>query len=65
MKWTIVITSVAAICASAIVLLLMFRTESGNLDVDYCLDSGGSFNYKNCTCDYENSHPNKEDYQCN
>ncbi len=31
---------------------------------DSCLDSGGSYNYETCSCDYENSHPYKELHQC-
>lgn len=31
---------------------------------DMCMDSGGSYNYETCTCDYENSQPYKETHQC-
>ena len=26
------------------------------LTIDACLDDGGSFDYEQCSCDYENSH---------
>lgn len=31
---------------------------------DICLDSGGSYNYEICECDYELSHPYKKVHQC-
>jgi hypothetical protein len=31
---------------------------------DTCLDSGGSYNYETCACDYEKSYPYKEVHQC-
>lgn len=31
---------------------------------DYCLDTGGSYNYEACTCDYDNNHPNKKFHWC-
>ena len=37
---------------------------NGSVAVDTCLDSGGSFNYKTCTCDYEVNHPYIEKHQC-
>jgi len=33
-------------------------------DVDKCLDSGGSFDYENCRCDYENKHPYLKAHEC-
>jgi hypothetical protein len=32
--------------------------------VDTCLDSGGSFNYEACNCDYKNTHDFKESHSC-
>ena len=32
--------------------------------IDGCLDSGGSFDYESCTCDYKTNHPYKEEHQC-
>jgi hypothetical protein len=31
-----------------------------SMSVDSCLDSGGSYNYDQCTCDHEKSHPSKK-----
>ena len=32
--------------------------------VDSCLDSGGSYNYDKCECDFNISHPYKEKHNC-
>ena len=33
-------------------------------EVDECLDLGGSYDYEECRCDYQFSHPYKEDSSC-
>ena len=35
-----------------------------NIEVDKCLDNGGSFNYQNCECDFKESHPYTEKHIC-
>ena len=32
--------------------------------VDRCLDSGGSFNYEACACDFENNHTGVGETTC-
>jgi len=32
--------------------------------VDACLDSGGSFDYEACKCDYKKTHDYKESHSC-
>lgn len=32
--------------------------------VDACLDSGGSYNYQQCECDYSVSHSFSKEHQC-
>ena len=32
--------------------------------IDICLDNGGSFDYVNCKCDFQNSHESKEEHLC-
>ena len=32
--------------------------------VDTCLDSGGSYDYIQCECDYGSNHPVLEDHEC-
>jgi hypothetical protein len=34
-------------------------------EVDHCLDSGGSYNYDQCECDYKMNHSFKENHECN
>lgn len=33
-------------------------------EVDKCLDSGGSYNYNQCECDYQSDHEFKEYHEC-
>lgn len=44
----------------AVPLLLLDSTGP----IDACLDSGGSFNYETCTCDYQKSHPVRPSHDC-
>ena len=32
--------------------------------IDACLDSGGSFNYNKCECDFTYNHEYKESHHC-
>jgi hypothetical protein len=38
---------------------------SVSLEVDSCLDSGGSHDYEKCICDHEENHEFKENNKCN
>lgn len=35
------------------------------VDIDSCLDAGGSFNYEECKCDFNTSHVKPDKYNCN
>ena len=47
----------------AIYLLLTY--DEVNKSIYSCLDSGGSYNYLECYCDYKISHPYIVDHKCN
>jgi hypothetical protein len=47
-----------------LIVYWVFFTDSVAKNVDACLDSGGSFNYQSCECDYELSHLYIEKHQC-
>jgi hypothetical protein len=34
-------------------------------EVDDCVDTGGSYNYDQCECDYNKNHSFKENHECN
>ena len=57
MVWLIVLPLIIGFFAMLILPYFM------NL-ADACLDSGGSFNYHSCECDFEKNHEYKEDHQC-
>lgn len=42
-------------------LLPLFYQES---QIDACLDSGGSFNYEACACDFNKSHIAPKQHNC-
>ncbi len=42
-------------------LLPLFYQEN---QIDTCLDAGGSFNYKECTCDFNKSHIVPRQHTC-
>lgn len=45
-------------CVFGLALLLQAKPEVQEfLEVDACLDSGGSYDYKNKVCDFKQSHP--------
>ena len=46
------------------IIMLIYPYFSHEIKIDSCLDSGGSFNYETCECDYKNSHKNKVNHQC-
>lgn len=48
-----------------VLFALMFLNFSTQMDIDSCLDSGGSYNYEDCTCDHEKNHVYQENHQCN
>ena len=33
-------------------------------EIDSCLDSGGSYNYDECSCDHKATHPFKAQHEC-
>lgn len=41
-----------------------YRRARINWRIEGCLDFNGSFNYETCKCDFEESHPYKENHQC-
>lgn len=45
-------------------IYFLFTYGEVNSSIDSCLDSGGSFNYLECECDYRISHPYIGDHQC-
>ena len=50
--------------AIGIIVAIAYPHLSLHLKVDKCLDSGGSFNYESCECDYKESHKLMEEHQC-
>jgi hypothetical protein len=56
-----VLLAAAFICSGAV---LAKPRVQGWFQIDRCLDSGGSFDYQACSCDYEVSHTHMEDHQC-
>lgn len=42
-------------------LLPIFETD---IEIDRCLDSGGSFNYEECKCDFNKNHVKPEKNEC-
>lgn len=49
---------------SGILLSLIVPWILTSKKVDSCLDSGGSYNYETCSCDYERNHEFKKDHNC-
>lgn len=47
-----------------LIVALVVDGSSFKSKVDSCLDSGGSFDYQSCTCDYKSSHVFQEVHQC-
>ena len=48
-----------------LILLVVFGLKARTyLDVDQCLDSGGSYDYKKCECSYTSNHPFLENHKC-
>jgi hypothetical protein len=45
----------------AVVFPLIHKASS----IDSCLDTGGSFNYELCECDFKKSHTVPEVHKCN
>ncbi len=58
----IVSTSVGLGLPIVIILLLVGFPFSDN--ADSCLDSGGSYNYQKCECDYKINHEYSKVHQC-
>jgi len=56
------VTAILALLISTIVVSLVIDWFSPVSDTR--LDSGGSYNYENCECDYEVRHPYKKLHQC-
>jgi multisubunit Na+/H+ antiporter MnhB subunit len=48
----------------AIVGVIIYGNIIFPTKVDTCLDAGGSYNYQNCSCDFEQSHQFHETHQC-
>ncbi len=42
-------------------IYISFQTSGS---VDSCLDSGGSYDYQRCTCDFDKNHPYQEVHSC-
>ena len=47
-----------------LIVALVVDASSFESKVDACLDSGGSFDYQACICDYKSSHPFQQRDQC-
>ncbi len=50
--------------AIGLIVAITYPHLSFHFAVDKCLDSGGSFNYESCQCDYQESHKFMEEHQC-
>jgi len=59
MIWVLVLPIILGLLFGLFVPYLATLNES-----DSCLDSGGSYNYESCKCDYENNHPYKSAHIC-
>ncbi len=46
------------------VLLVILLAGCAESKIDSCLDSGGSFNYDKCECDFNESHKFEEIHIC-
>ena len=60
----IVLVSLLVLIAISGGFLLFFNAGFYQIDVDYCLDRGGSYNYETCGCDFEKSHEKQNTHQC-
>lgn len=59
MIWGVVLPIILGVLAAFIVpWFLTF------MQVDSCLDSGGSYDYENCRCDHDNNHEFKKMHNC-
>jgi hypothetical protein len=48
-----------------LILLIVFGSKARvYLEVDKCLDSGGSYDYKKCECSYISNHPFLKNHKC-
>jgi hypothetical protein len=47
-----------------VIVIIYYSLFAGNPKIDRCLDSGGSFNYESCQCDYKKNHKYIEDHKC-
>jgi len=47
-----------------ILLIVLVLKIKSYLEVDQCLDSGGSYDYKKCECSYISNHPFLENHKC-
>ena len=45
-------------------IYFLFIDGEVNSTIDSCLDSGGSYNYLECECDYTVNHPYIAEHQC-
>ena len=50
--------------AIGIIVAIAYPYLSLHIKVDKCFDSGGSFNYESCKCDYKENHRFIEEHQC-
>ena len=48
----------------AFVIAVVLPEIMAPTEVDICLDSGGSFNYETCSCDYDKTHKVLEKHTC-
>ena len=48
----------------ALFIAMVFPWLSNFVEVDKCLDSGGSYDYANCKCDHKESHKYQELHFC-
>jgi len=46
-------------------LLWIVPTVVFSIEVDHCLDTGGSYDYDQCQCDYQLTHSFKALHECN
>ena len=53
-----------AIPVIGMLAILIIPNVRGFINVNKCLDNGGSYNYETCKCDFKESHEYKEKTLC-
>jgi len=59
MIWIFLSIPILGILATLIIPMIR-----GPIEINKCINNGGSFNYEICECDFEEIHPYKENALC-